>query len=307
VTPGSPDLSPPWRDHNRYAWSDIFDRQPLAWPGNAKIALWVGVYVEAFRFSGHSSLFTPTGAPTLEHPDFFGHSQRDYGTRVGFFRLARALEGIGIRATAAVNSAVCDQAPAVINEANRLGWELIGHGVSSSDPLYDGIDETAENAIIRQALSRLREVSAGRVTGWLSPSLSESARTLEILLEEGVEYVCDWAADDLPFPLRVGDGELLALPCSVELDDLTIMIDSHQHAADMEQQIVAQFEWLRTEAESHGGRLMCVMLRPWVAGVPHRIRYIERALAAVAQSPDVWCATGSEIVSAFTAAQASAA
>lgn len=291
------DLVPPWRDHDRYAWRSLFNRRPVSWPGDAPLALWVAVAVESFRFDGGSHAFAD-GAPHLDYPDFWGHSQRDYGNRVGFYRLAKVLERLGIRATAAVNSEVCTRHPHVLGEIERLGWEVIGHGVSASEVLYEERAEQDERALLERALGDLRLATGQAVTGWLSPSMSESTRTLDLLAELGIDYVCDWASDDLPFRLWTRTRELVALPCSAELDDRAVMIDMRQSADEFAEQVVEQADWLAREAKVHGSRAMCVFLHPWVSGVPHRIRAVERALTGVLER-GAWAVTGSEIVKAW--------
>jgi hypothetical protein len=132
--------------------------------------------------------------------------------------------------------------------------------------------------------------------------MSESTRTLDLLAELGIDYVCDWPSDDLPFRLATRSRDLVALPCSTELDDRTVMIETHQSADAFARQVVEQADWLRHEAEEHGGRTMSVVLHPWIAGVPHRIRAIERALAGVVER-GAWSATGGEIVRAWVQAE----
>lgn len=299
------DLVPPWGDHNRYPWQSLFDRPRVSWPRGALLAVWVVVPVETFRFDAVAQPFTPDGAPTLNYPDFWGHSQRDYGNRVGFYRLARMLERLGVRATAAVNSDACSKHPHLLGEVERLGWEVIGHGVSASEPVHDGLTEHDERTLLERALRDLRAATGQPVTGWLSPSGSESTRTLDLLAELGIDYVCDWPSDDLPFWLRARTRDLVALPCSAELDDRAVMIDTHQSADEFEVQVAEQANWLVREAREHGGRTMSVVLHPWISGVPHRIRAVERALAGVI-TRDVWVATGGEIVREWQQAQARA-
>jgi peptidoglycan/xylan/chitin deacetylase (PgdA/CDA1 family) len=261
----------------------------------------VVVSVERFRFRGHASPFVPDGAPTLQYPDHWGHSQRDYGNRVGFFRLAAALERLGIRATAAVNSAICADCPAILEEIDRLGWEVIGHGQSASEPPHPGLDDDEERELIARSLAELRRASGQAVDGWLSPSFASSPRTLDVLAGEGVRYTCDWASDDLPFEIRAGAGSLVALPCSVELDDRVVLLDTGQSAGELADQLVEQADWLRREAAEHGARMMGAVLRPWISGVPHRSRHVERALGTILDGGGVWVATGGEIVTSWRA------
>jgi len=142
------------------------------------------------------------------------------------------------------------------------------------------------------------------VRGWLGPSMSESSRTLDLLAANGIDYVCDWVNDDLPYPMRTSHGELHALPYSWEVNDLTITQELRQPPSELERAIVEGFDFLAAEGRREGGRAMCIALHAWVAGQPHRIPALRRALAHVAASGEAWFTTGSGLLGAFRAGDA---
>ncbi|MCH8074878.1 MAG: polysaccharide deacetylase family protein [SAR324 cluster bacterium] len=290
-------------DHDRYEWSNLFRRNPVSWPGGAKVALWVCPALEWFPLDMQNKPFRPPGGLERPYPDYRYYTHRDYGNRVGIFRIMKVLDKLGIKASATVNSAVAERYPFLLREVTRRGWEVIAHGVDMAHLHYGGMPEAEEAAQIAQAVTTLRELSGQPVTGWLSPGKSESHATLDLLAAEGIEYVCDWINDDMPYPLKTGQGSLYSMPHSHEIDDRLILLQYHHSERDFTEQVKDQFDTLYKEADKYGGRILSITLHPWVIGQPYRIKPLEEALSYIMGHKDVWCATGSEILAAFKASQ----
>lgn len=289
-------------DHDRYDWSALVQREPIRWPRGARLALWVMIILDSYRPDAPKPPFLPPGTPTRTHFDYMEWSYRDYGLRVGVFRLLQILTKYGIRPTVAMVSDVCRRAPGLVEAIVHSGAEIIGHGVASNVVLHAGLDRDAERAAIAEALDTLRSASGQPVTGWLSPGMSESLRTPDLLAEQGVEYLCDWANDDVPYPLRAGGRTIVALPCPWDAGDYAVCWEAHHPPAQFSAQLVERFRFLDQEA-GRGGRCLGIGLHPWISGQPYRAAWLDRALADIADSPDVWKVTGSEIVAAFTQQQ----
>jgi peptidoglycan/xylan/chitin deacetylase (PgdA/CDA1 family) len=213
----------------------------------------------------------------------------------------RVLDEHGIRASAAMNSAVAERHPSLVQEVTKRGWEVVAHGVDMGRPIYGGMDAAEEEALIEESVTTLRRLSSQAVTGWLSPGRSESFATPDLLANHGLAYLLDWANDDLPYQMRTENGEIFAMPHSHEIDDRLIMVQSHHSEDSFEQQIKDQFDTLYAEAETGGGRVLAISLHPWVIGQPFRIKSLARALAHVMDHDGVWPATGAEILEAFKA------
>jgi peptidoglycan/xylan/chitin deacetylase (PgdA/CDA1 family) len=293
-------------DHSRYDASPLPARRPrVHWPGGAPVAVWVAVSIESFRPDAPRPPFAARGAPSREWFDYREWTLRDYGPRVGLFRILEALDAFGLPGTAAISADACERTPAAVEAVLARGWEALGHGLSSSLPLHEAMPEADERTIIAESLRILREATGQPVRGWLGPSLSESTRTLDLLVEHGIDYVCDWVNDELPYAMRTTGGVLHALPYSWEINDLTITQELHQPAGELERAIVDQFVYLADEARRDGGRAMCIALHAWVAGQPHRIGALRRALERIALSGDAWFATGSQLLAAFLASRES--
>jgi len=135
--------------------------------------------------------------------------------------------------------------------------------------------------------------------GWLSPARSESARTPDLLAEAGIEYLCDWVNDDMPYEFKAGNSTLHAMPLSGDIDDAAILLGMHHDEDELLVQLTDQFDLLYEEAAGHGGRVMSLTLHPWSIGQPYRIGVLEQALAHFMRHPGVWPATGSEILDAW--------
>ena len=279
----------------RYAYRPIADHPKFLWPGGAGVAVWVIPNVEHYPF-GQPGV-TVNDRAAASRPDVLNHSWRDYGPRVGIWRLFDCLSDLGVKVSATLNSDVCDEYPRLVEEGCRRGWEWIGHGTDNSVRLST-LSEDDERALVGATLDRISAATGRRPRGWLGPGLAESARTPEILHEAGIEYVCDWVADDLPFALGIEDGgQILSLPYSIELNDMELILRQRLTGDQYRQRLIDQFEQLSEEATAHQtGRVMAVPLHPFLTGQAHRIRYLHDALSHIAGHQGSWLATGSEIM-----------
>lgn len=277
-----------------YEYSPIISREPIRWPGNARIAVWVIPNIEYFRYDLPSpAALNPISANW--QPDTINYSWRDYGVRVGVWRLMDVLDRYRCRATVALNSEVCRAYPMIVKEGLKRGWEFMGHGVTNSIRLY-GLKEDEERAAIRESIETLKEFTGEAPRGWLGPGLAETYKTLEILAEEGIGYVGDWVNDDQPYPFSVRDGTLLSMPYSLEINDILIFIYQYQGSDDFYRIVCDQFDVLYEEGAANG-RVMGIALHPYIIGVPYRIKSLDRALRYITQHAGVWLATGREIES----------
>jgi peptidoglycan/xylan/chitin deacetylase (PgdA/CDA1 family) len=268
-------------------------RERVEWPGGARLALVVYVNIEYFRYDLPSPMaLTPPQADRI--PDVINYAWRDYGTRVGIFRLAETLGQHGARATALLNSEVCRAFPEVVEECMARDWEIADHGVTNSMHLY-GRSADDQRAMIRESIEAITAFTGKRPIGWLSPGLSESSDSLQVLWEEGFRYVLEWGLnDDLPYPLTVGDGSLLAIPYPQETNDLPMFIRLQRSAEEGYRQFVDQFDVLYEEA-AEGGKVMTISLHPYIIGVPHRIKVLDRVLEHVRAHDDVAMMTAEEV------------
>jgi peptidoglycan/xylan/chitin deacetylase (PgdA/CDA1 family) len=231
------------------------------------------------------------------NPDVLNYSWRDYGVRVGIWRMMEIMERHGVKGTVALNSDVCHHYPHIIKEGKKLGWEWMGHGVTNSVMFRDQ-SEPEERAIISESVRTITASVGKAPRGWLSPALSETVHTLDILAENGIEYVGNWVNDDQPYPMKVKRGSMFSIPYSSEINDIPALIGLHQSPERFAQMICDQFDVLYEDG-AKTGRVMSICLHPFLVGQPHRAKYFAKALAHVTSRQEVWLTTGSEIIDWF--------
>ena len=290
-------------DQDWYAWSALPDRPAVAWPDGNRLALWVTTAVEFFPLNAPAAPFRAPGSVSTPYPDLRHYTLRDYGNRVGVFRLMRVLADLGITPSVAVNSAVAERYPRLIAEIVERGWEVIGGGVDMGHIHHGGLDPATEAEWIAGCMDTLRQATGQPVRGWLSPARSQSMTTMELLAAAGVDYVCDWVNDEMPYPITTAPGSLVAMPHAQEMSDLQIILQYKRSEAEFTEQLIDQFEVLYREASAADGRIMAVTVHPWIIGQPHRIQSLHRALAHMVAKDGVWVATGGEILDVWQAAQ----
>jgi peptidoglycan/xylan/chitin deacetylase (PgdA/CDA1 family) len=232
-------------------------------------------------------------------PDVVAYSVRDYGARVGIWRIMELLSKSGIRATVALNSEVCDAYPQIIQEALGLKWEFMGHNQSNTRRL-NNIPPEEEPRVIHDTLARIERATGNRPVGWLGSGLQETWDTLDYLVAEGCRYVADWVNDDQPYRMDIKGEGLVAIPYTQELNDLPAVVRDHRTPEEFGAMIRRQFDVLYREGASLG-RVMAIALHPYISGVPHRIEPLRSALEYICNHQGVWLATGQEIVDHYLA------
>ncbi len=279
-------------DNIRYDYSPIISRRPFKLPNQARVAVWVVINIEYYDI-GLSSF---TAAPnTGIVPDVRNYATRDYGHRIGIWRIMEVLDKHNVRATVALNSDVCNRYPIIIEEGKRRGWEFMGHGITNS-LLLANLSEADERQVITSSLDVIAQAVGQRPVGWLSPALTETFNTPDILAEEGIKYLCDWCNDDQPYQMKVKNGSLISIPYSQDINDIPIFVTQHMTPREFYEIIKDQFDTLYQEG-SDQARVMAIALHPFLVGVPFRIGWLDKALKYIKENSDVWFATGWEIAS----------
>lgn len=271
-----------------FPYTPINRRPKLTWPGGARVALWVIPNIEVFPLN------EPVPGGTGMTPDIINWAPRDYGARVGVFRIMDVLEKHGIRGTVTLNSEVCDDYPEIIEDTVALNWEFMGHNQSNSRYLHL-MEPAQEREVVLDTFNRIEAATGTRPRGWLSSGLQQSWHTLDNLVEAGATYVADWINDDQPYLMDVGGNRLVSIPYSSEINDLPQFLRMGRTADEFETMMRRQFDTLYREG-AESGRVMAICLHPFVIGVPHRIGALDSALEYICGHEGVWRATGSEIV-----------
>ena len=290
-------------DHEHYEWSPINRRGTLRWPEGARIALCVVVTLEKMEWEAPPNSFTvslPGGIADRPFPDYARVSHREYGHRVGIFRVLDVLKKHGIRATVAMDAMTAEANPYLVEHCLQRGAEIIGHGISVSRMITGRMTEEDEEEYVHSSLEALRQATGTTPQGWLGPEYGESERTPGILAASGVSYVCDWVNDEQPYLMTTPQGELSALPLMLELDDINALWDRKLPIDRYARLLQESFDGLY-EGSRQSGLLMAFNLHPWLIGQPFRIGYLDQALGHMVRRQGVWAATGSEITEWFKA------
>jgi peptidoglycan/xylan/chitin deacetylase (PgdA/CDA1 family) len=278
-------------DHDLFPHRDLPDAPRPRWPGDAKLALWIAVPVQHFPMDMKRAPVAIPGGMERPYPSYWDYTQRDYGNRVGIFRLMRALDARGLRATAFVSGCIPGRYPALAAEIGARGWEVAASSWDMGHALHAGLPEDEERGIIARSLDALEQGFGTRPAGWHSPGHAQSPRTTALLAAAGIAWCADWINDDLPFAMQTPPGALHALPLAYEIADRRMLFEGHGRTADWCAAVLAAAERLSAE----GGRILCLHLTPWVAGQAHRIRAVEALLDQLIAG-GAWAATGSEIL-----------
>ncbi len=287
-------------DHDLYPWSSLFDRPAVRWPEGKSVAIWVCVSLEWFPLTPSDAPFRAPGHMQTPYPDYRHYTARDYGTRVGLYRLLDACAAAGVTVSVATNAAIAERYPQVIRDIVAAGHEIVAHSTDMNGTIATGLPIEEERALIGRSLDTLEGVVGARPTGWMSIARSQSWNTPDLLREAGLTYCCDWANDELPW--RFANG-LINLPLNHELSDRQIVTVQQQSADDWAQQMIDAFDWLTGEAASFGGRMLPIHLTPYIMGLPYRIGAVEAVLTALAARPETWFARGDAIVESWAAQQ----
>jgi len=268
------------KSHRRYNYQPIAGRPHYSWPGGKSLAFYIAINIEHFHFGeglGHTpSYLTP-------QPDVRNYAWRDYGLRVGIWRIFDLLDELALPACLLVNSAAYDYAPQIMARGRERGDEIVGHGRTNSERQGD-LDETQERALIEEASTVIAAHEGHRPKGWLGPWISETLVTPDLLKEAGYDYVLDWPLDDQPVWLATRSGPLLSVPYPVEINDAPAMLSRHCTASDFTTMITDQFDELVRQSRQQP--LVCSLsLHPPIVGQPFRLAQLRRALQSIKDHP----------------------
>ena len=287
-------------DHEHHEWSPISTRGKLSWPDNAKVALCVIITLEHTEWEPPEGSFSADQAGGLglrPFPDYPRFSHREYGHRVGIFRVLDTLERLKIKATVAMDTQTAEGYPYLVKHCQDRGCEIIAHGVSGSQMISGHMSTEEEAGFIRSSLDAMKQATGAVPRGWFGTDYGESERTPVLLREAGIDYLCDWVNDEQPYPMANG---LVALPTMLEMDDLFALSNRRVEIKRYCQSLKDGFDIMYRDG-AENGRLMTINLHPWLVGQPFRIGYLEEALAHIMGHQGVWSASGSEIIDWFRA------
>jgi len=278
--------------HERFGYSAITRRPALRWPDDKRLAVYIGFNIEHFAFG--EGLGAGIG-PSSPQPDVLNYSWREYGNRVGVWRCLELFEALSLPVGALVNC------PEVVEAFVARGDELIGHGHSNAER-QGVLPQDEERSLIRHCRERMQQAHGVAPTGWLSPWISESAATPDLLKEVGFRYTLNWCHDDQPTLMATRAGPLWAVPYPQELNDIPMIMGRQMDAKDFAQMIIDQFDEMLAQSQRQS-LVMGIALHPYIVGQPYRLRHLRRALTHIVEHRnDIWFTTPGAIVDAVAGA-----
>lgn len=224
-----------------YEYWPITERRSYTYPGGNRMACYIGLNIEHFHLGKPSTCRTPI---TNHLPvDPLNYGWRDYGVRVGFWRILEALDEVGAAGSVLLNADAAVRYPAIVNAGVERGWAFLGHGHTNSD-LWTGMTPERERDALSDIVTTLTTATGQAPKGWLGPALTETAQSVELLRENGFTYSLDWAADDQPFPMGDEHRRFISVPYSIEINDIPAFVDQGLTPTQFTQLIIDQFQVL---------------------------------------------------------------
>ncbi|MCL3882658.1 polysaccharide deacetylase family protein [Marivita sp. GX14005] len=282
--------------HGRYGFSPITERPDFDWPGGARLALYVGLNIEWFSFDSEEGAALAQPKPA---PDVMNYAWRDYGNRVGIWRMFDLFDRLDLPVAGLVNDAVADHAPQIIERLRARGDEIVAHGHANTQA--PGQLSAAEEAkVLHRARSRLADAFGATPKGYLAPLISESFDTPDLLCEAGYEYLLDWAHDEQPVWMQTEHGRILSVPYPQELNDVPQIMARQREASAFADMIRTAFA-LHLRESAQRPVVMGIALHPYLMGQAHRFDHLARVLQELRDRADarVWFTTPGAISDHF--------
>jgi len=206
-----------------FEYSAIVDRPQFSWPDGKRLAFHLCLNLEAFAFNTGLGI---SYSPGLPHPNSYNWGWREYGNRVGVWRLLELFDEVGLPVSLLLNSKIYDHCPEVVAAFRKRGDEVVGHGRTNSEHQND-FDEAGEGKLIAEVTEAIRRHEGKAPAGWLSPGVNPSKLTPDLLQEAGYKYILDWPIDDQPVWMKTRGGRILSVPYPHEVNDIPMIAIHH--------------------------------------------------------------------------------
>jgi len=276
------------KDHGRYPYSPINARPDFSWPQNKRLAVYAAINVEVFPYGEGMSVEL---SPRQPEPDIPNFTWRDWGNRVGIWRMLELFDEYKLPAAALMNTEIYAMCPQIADALRARGDEFVAHGRTNAER-QAGMSEAEEKALIGEVSRVFIEREGHAPAGWMGPWVNETWVTPDLLAEAGYTYVMDWAHDDQPVWLNTRSGKkLLAIPYARPTNDLPVMFGAKTPPALWADMMIDQFnEMLRLSKKTP--LIYNFSLHPYLSGHPFRMVHLRRVMAHIAAHLDeVWWTT----------------
>lgn len=272
--------------NGRLAYTSILDREPYDWPGGRRLAVYLAINVETFAYGEGLGAALGFAAP---QPDVANYAWREYGNRVGIWRMLEMLDALDLPSALLVNAALYETCPDIVPAFRARGDEIVAHAYTNSER-QDDMDEATERELIRRVTAIHREQDGRVPQGWLSPWISETAITSDLLQEAGYRYTLNWCHDDQPTWLHTRGGRLLSVPYPQEVNDIPAIAARRMGAGEFADMIIDNYEEMLRQSAGQP-LVMGIALHPYIVGQPYRLVHLRRALRHIVEDASAWLTT----------------
>lgn len=278
------------------------DRRPLKWPGDNRLAVILTINLEYWDSVQQSDKPYYPGGPGIVGGNLPGnvydnpnYTWREYGHRVGVWRLFDLFDAEGVPASCTMNAKMALERREVIDAALKRGWEIVPHNYVQDELLTDYMfDEKAEREVIRRTLNVYENTTGKKPKGWLSSSLRTTLNTIDILAEEGLIFTTDLLNDDQPYLVKTRSGApMVSISYTSEVNDFAFLRQGLTVETGYSM-FKEQFDWLYEESAT-SGRVMNIGLHPHVIAQPFRIRALRDFIRYAKKHSGVWFPKREEI------------
>lgn len=287
------------QDIDRYTMRYICDRKKASLPNNAVLGVAIIVPLEFFMLNPSGKPFKHPGAMVTPYPDLRHFTTRDYGNRVGAFRLLRAFREAGVKATFAVNAALLGRIRPLIDAIREDGHEIAAHGYDTDSIHWGGIDPDTEKQYVANTLAAF-EAAGLRPRAWMSPARQQSFQTPDLIAEAGFEICLDWEIDTVPVALKTEHDDVFAFPVLNELDDRFLLSTKNHDEASWRDQILEAADLTASEAPRYGAQVFGFTMTPYLAGLPFRMWAVREILSGLSKREDIIVDSISNLTDALT-------
>jgi len=281
--------------HGRYEYSAIIDRADYDWPNGKRLAVYIGLNLEHFAFGEGLGGELAPGGP---QPDVLNYAWRDYGNRVGIWRMLELFDQLQLPVSVLLNSSIYEYCPAVVAAFRQRGDEIVAHGRSNSER-QGVLSEDEERQLIVETTETIQQHEGKAPAGWLGPWISQSQVTPDLLQEQGYRYLLDWCHDDQPTWFRTRQGRILAVPYPQEVNDIPAIMVRRAGASEFADMVMDNFDEMLEQARRQP-LVMGIALHPYIVGQPFRLRHLRRALAHIVQQRDAIWLTSSGAIAEYS-------
>jgi peptidoglycan/xylan/chitin deacetylase (PgdA/CDA1 family) len=285
-----------------YDYVPLPQRKPLIWPNGARVALILTFNLETWDLTKPTKEKYYAGGPPIlpdvlagDTPDFPNYTWREYGQRVGIWRLFDLFDELGVKASCTTNAVTFERRKEMTDACLERGWELLAHNWEQGELLSDfAHDPATERDIVLRSLAQYEKFVGKKAKGWLSSSLRSTLQTADILAEQGCTFYCDLLNDDQPYLLKTPNGPIVSTPYSNEINDFTLLTRRGHTTDEYRDILIEELNVLYKEGAT-SGRIMNVGLHPHVSGRAYRTRALREFIQHAKSLPGVWWATREEI------------